>query len=111
MMENLWDSTVAFTAYNLFAVTGSSATFDDVVTGVQNVHGPEGVEPDQVRRALAVMLHRGWIDFDKAGRTYSLRDQQRRIVKWRERTNQGWDGWQADGGPSVGQIPIEQVTQ
>lgn len=90
----LWDSTCAFTAYNSLALAGPM-TLSAVVSAVQTVHSAEAPAQEQIELGLAGMMSRGWISFN--GSTYALRDSERRIVKWRARSNDGWDDWKVEG--------------
>lgn len=105
-MIPLWTSTLGFTAYNLIALSGG-LTVADIVSGVLGVHTVEAPEQSQIEAAIGGMESRGWIELD-AGK-YVLKDSQRRLVKWRARTGEGWDGWKVDD-PDAGPLSIEQVT-
>jgi hypothetical protein len=105
-MIPLWTSTLGFTAYNLIALSGS-LSLANIVSGVLGVHSVEAPEQSQIEAAVAGMVSRGWVDV--SGSDYSLKDSQRRLVKWRARTSEGWDGWKVDD-PDAGPLPIEQVT-
>ena len=93
---NVAMSTVAMSAYNVLAKNGEAAPvakLHAVVKGGLNT----GIESDDFAAALTGLLELGYISIVSQDEgLVDVVDPKRRIVRWRDRTNDGWDNWTVD---------------
>lgn len=87
-------STIAMSAYNMLALIGRPMTWDELHTAVSQAYG-EPMEKGAFLRAAAGLLRRGYVS-KLPGNLLALKDKYRRRVRWRDRTGDGWNGWQVE---------------
>lgn len=94
---NIALSTIGLSAYNVLTrqagPTPASLIHTVVLHGLQNAE----ITQDVFARALAELEARGFIrivDRDKG--LIDVTDDRRRLVRWRDRTEDGWANWLVD---------------
>ena len=90
-------STVGLSAYNVLTrqagPTPASTIHNVVFHGLED----ESITPEVFARALAELEARGFIKIvDVAAGTIDVVDSRRRLVRWRDRTGDGWQNWMVD---------------
>jgi hypothetical protein len=98
-MRSVATSTVALTAYNALAAGGGARTFDEIASAVSSWAAESRivVSETQMREAMDELVRRGRVCYQLAG--YDVTDPHRRVVVKRDRTGDGWGGWQVYARP------------
>ena len=94
---NVAMSTVAMSAYNVLAKNGGAAPVARLHTVVKSGLNTD-IEKDEFAVALTALMELGYISIvDEETGMVDVADPKRRLVRWRDRTNDGWDNWTVDG--------------
>jgi hypothetical protein len=98
-------STVALSAYNVLAKAGepipAQSLFNIVARGLQD----PGITGEMFARCLAELQTRGLIRVaDQSKGLLDVLDPRRRLVRWRDRTGDGWNNWMVDS--ERGPVPL-----
>jgi len=91
-------STIAMTAYNLLALAGGTMADEALRQRCQGVQLP-GLDAGSFIEALVEMAAKGWVDYDRGSKQVDLKDPHCRLVKYRDRSDGGYDD---DGNPVGG---------
>lgn len=84
-------STIAMSAYNVLAIIGRPTTPAELHQAVSNLYGEEIPRPDFVEATMQLVT-RKYIR-ELPGSLLATKDEQRRRVRWRDRTGDGWGNW------------------
>lgn len=110
-MRTIPTSTVAMTAYNALATGTGARTFDEVASAVSSWAADSRivVSETQMREAMGELVRMGRVCHQIAG--YDVTDPHRRVVVKRDRTGDGWRGWQVYARPvaAPGMVFLEDV--
>ena len=118
---NLAISTIAMSTYNMLALAPEPITIGKLYAATCNGHGFQ-IERPRFLQAIHSLLNRAFLQIHNynghpitgsphsQNDKFSVYDRHRRLVKWRDRDGNGWDGWKLDGGSS-GPIPLELVVK
>ena len=109
MSNELALSTIGMSAYNYLAKSGvvmPKPTLKSMISSQLRYTITQSV----FDAAIAALLARGYIrNVDVGAGTVDVVDTQRRIVRWRSHSGDGWNGWTIMG--STGPITLQEAIQ
>ncbi len=102
---NIALSTLAMSAYNVLARNGGPAPARSIFNVVVAAHEDPTITPEDFAAALARLETYRYIRIVDAEKgLVDVLDPNRRVVRWRKRTNDGWDGWMVEGAKGQPEI-------
>jgi len=111
-MTALAPSTIAMSAYNILTMAPVPVTISQLYVIVCRRHETT-IHPDLYSSAIDGLIARRWIHGEiVCGQEpmVSCKDLQGRLVRWRDRTGDGWSGWMVEDRQR-GQVRLEEVIQ
>lgn len=91
-------STLAMSAYNIIARSNGPVNVRNVYNIVFAALEDPGITEDLFAAALARLETMKYIAIvNQTLGIVDVTDPKRRLVRWRDRTNDGWSGWRVEG--------------